>query len=580
MAAPLSFVWVWDLELGRDALWAFVSDTQRFNGLLGLDPIEIGKSDAKSPGLRKLTQKQLGRVVHYTEEAFEWDRPYDFSVRRFFEEGGMKELTTRVRVESLSPERSRLHYAFEFQPSSFAWSLIYKVAFPAFKGKVDRLLASFVHRQQSLGNSVSPPPVAPVTWAEGGQQRLSEALDQLVGFGQDASLGRLFGAWISQADGFDLARIQPYRLAEQWKLPRRQVLEFMLEATRVGMVSLQWEILCPSCRGSSQRFTSLAQLKEHGDCDSCQVAYAVSFDRLVEATFVVHPSIRPSIDGSFCTGGPQKTPHVVFQKWFEAEEKREVSVRETGHYRVRFLGKNGFEEVEVPVGGRITVENLHGERALALVERTVWLEIAASARDLLGLQRFRDLYATDAVAKGALFPMGQETIVFTDLKGSTKLYLRAGDVTAFQKVLTHFEILKKHVNAEEGVIVKTIGDAIMAVFDRPIQAVRAMASAQAALAELGDENLVLKAGIHAGSCLSVNLNDRMDYFGTTVNLASRLESFSKGDDMILSPEVVADAEVRAWLDSTASAWAREDLDAKLKGFDEGSFKLLRVVRPT
>src|SRR5688500_10399454 len=149
MPAPLSFAWSWDLEIGREALWSFVSDTQRFNGLLGLDPIEIGKTDAGKPGLRKLSQNQLGRVAHSTEEAFEWDRPYDFSVRRFFEAGGMRALTTRVRVEELSPERSRLYYAFEIEPGSVAWAVIYRIAFPVFKGKVDRLLASFVKRQKS-----------------------------------------------------------------------------------------------------------------------------------------------------------------------------------------------------------------------------------------------------------------------------------------------------------------------------------------------------------------------------------------------------------------------------------------------
>lgn len=79
-------------------------------------------------------------------------------------------------------------------------------------------------------------------------------------------------------------------------------------------------------------------------------------------------------------------------------------------------------------------------------------------------------------------------------------------------------------------MVKTIGDAVMAVFRRPGAALRVVRSAQQALASPvdGAQPLLLKAGIHYGPCIAVTLNDRLDYFGTTVNLAARLNRFSSG----------------------------------------------------
>ena len=59
------------------------------------------------------------------------------------------------------------------------------------------------------------------------------------------------------------------------------------------------------------------------------------------------------------------------------------------------------------------------------------------------------------------------TILFTDLKGSTALYERIGDLKAFSLVHRHFDSLEQVINNHNGAIVKTIGDAVMATFLNP-----------------------------------------------------------------------------------------------------------------
>jgi class 3 adenylate cyclase len=54
------------------------------------------------------------------------------------------------------------------------------------------------------------------------------------------------------------------------------------------------------------------------------------------------------------------------------------------------------------------------------------------------------------------------TFLFTDLKGSTELYARVGDLVAYELVRKHFHLLNAIVAAEGGAVVKTIGDAVMA----------------------------------------------------------------------------------------------------------------------
>jgi len=139
-------------------------------------------------------------------------------------------------------------------------------------------------------------------------------------------------------------------------------------------------------------------------------------------------------------------------------------------------------------------------------------------------------------------------------------------------------VLKKVIADEDGALVKTIGDAVMAIFRQPVNALKAMLAAQEMLAApQGDiAPLTLKAGIHEGPCIAVTLNERLDYFGSTVNMAARLESLSTGEDVVISHAIYDDAEVREFIRTQklqASAF-----EITLKGFDEERFALWRVSR--
>ena len=92
----------------------------------------------------------------------------------------------------------------------------------------------------------------------------------------------------------------------------------------------------------------------------------------------------------------------------------------------------------------------------------------------------------------------------------------------------------------DGAVVKTIGDAVMASFGDPANAVKAALAMQARIA---DHELVLKLGVHVGPSVVVNLNDRLDYFGSTVNMAARLQGQSQGGDIVLSRAVADDPAV-------------------------------------
>ena len=192
------------------------------------------------------------------------------------------------------------------------------------------------------------------------------------------------------------------------------------------------------------------------------------------------------------------------------------------------------------------MNNATAAEQLLILERLAWSDQSATAAEVTALQIFRDLFSNEALRPGEQISVGTLTILFTDLRHSTQLYREIGDATAFGRVMNHFDVLKKVIAEEDGALVKTIGDAVMAVFRRPDAAVKAMLRAQQMLASPpeGTAPLTLKAGVHTGPCIAVTLNDRLDYFGSTVNLAARLEGLSTGNDVIISNALYNDPEVR------------------------------------
>ena len=165
-----------------------------------------------------------------------------------------------------------------------------------------------------------------------------------------------------------------------------------------------------------------------------------------------------------------------------------------------------------------------------------------TAKRMLSNQTFRDVFKADNLTIDQRLKITSLTFLFTDLKGSTALYERVGDLVAFDLVRAHFHALLEIVTAEKGAVVKTIGDAVMATFVQPDHALVAGLRMRAAMgklnAERGKSDLVVKIGIHEGPCLAVMLNERQDYFGQTVNIAARVQSLSTSQEIHITGPVI------------------------------------------
>jgi len=166
-----------------------------------------------------------------------------------------------------------------------------------------------------------------------------------------------------------------------------------------------------------------------------------------------------------------------------------------------------------------------------------------SGAELLSNQTFLDLFETETIVAGEGLGVKRLALLFTDLQGSTALYERIGDMKAFDLVRQHFGYLREVIARNSGALVKTVGDQVMASFVDPLDALRAALEMRARIgqfnAESGGDGLALKVGLHRGACLAVTLNDRLDYFGQTVNIAARVQALAGADEIVITDDVYA-----------------------------------------
>ena len=95
--------------------------------------------------------------------------------------------------------------------------------------------------------------------------------------------------------------------------------------------------------------------------------------------------------------------------------------------------------------------------------------------------------------------------------------------------------------ARSGVIVKTIGDAIMAASEKPQDGVAAaveMVEEMRAFNKNISQPLNLKIGLHQGRSIAMTLKDRIDYFGQNVNTAARIQALADANEVNMSREVI------------------------------------------
>ncbi|MBL8705242.1 MAG: adenylate/guanylate cyclase domain-containing protein, partial [Rhodospirillales bacterium] len=518
--------WIWRFDAPPGPVWAAMADTARFNEAAGLPKHRIVETPRPDGSVAYVGIGRQGPfAMEWREHPVNWVHERWFEHRRTFTKGPLRTICARFRVTA-EDGGTRGDYSVEAEAANPIGRLILATGFfPAIERDFGRLAREA--NDYARGRAESPFQIPPPTLPEGAAERAAMLVAQIEATPHGHGLARRLADHVLKASEVDLWTIRPLALARRWDAPARHVIELCLQAVRSGLLQLRWDILCPRCRIAKSRSAGLDQLPRGAHCSTCNIDYDRDFSRNVEASFAPTPAIRPIESGEYCLFGPMSTPHIKAHVTVEPGATRRIEADfPFGPYRLRTLEPGperdiewqggGFPSVELgedlvapgppSPGGAIDLINHTARPRTFIIESRAWVKDALTADRVTSMQAFRDLFADAVLARGDDVAIGQVALMFTDLKGSTALYQRIGDASAFHLVREHFAFLTEAVRQHDGAVVKTIGDAVMASFARPADAVAAALAVQRRVAAfnaghgLDGGAIQIKMGIHCGPC--------------------------------------------------------------------------------
>jgi class 3 adenylate cyclase len=598
-----------DLAASPERAWPLLADTDRWNRINGsaevhYTPIEPGVVG----GARFVAETRAGGFkLVYEEMPFEWSHQKTFGVHRRMRGGPIESYTWRVTLEKGKASDgggaleggTRATLRFEIVPRSWALRPVAWFNARSFAGKFEDLCRHVdAHVLQGDSSPYSEPvsPSDPVL--------IDAAVGRLRSDDVPAAMADRLRELVEKGADSDVVRMRPFELADLWGQDRRAVLRAFLRGVPAGLVELRWGIVCPSCITSSQQVGSLEEVSLEGHCQLCDITFDLDLDKAVEATFLPHPSVRKVPEAMFCIGGPARTPHVLVQSLVDASAEKDLDVPDESG-RMRLFARGGaaatveidaagaptvtatFHDgklepahLHVAPGGTLHVVNEDAEARHLKIERLAFASAAATAHAVSTMPEFRTLFSGDLLKRGTPLKVARAAVLFSDLTGSTALYSSVGDAAAFRLVDDHFDVLRAVVADHEGAVVKTMGDAVMAAFVDARACTRAAIDALEKfeafrLKEKHGALVGLKVGLYAGACYVVTANGALDYFGQTVNVASRVQHLAESGEIVLPADVFEALEPA----ERNRIVERERFEARVKGV-EHALKLVRVgIKP-
>jgi class 3 adenylate cyclase len=552
----LEFFWCFKMKSQRDEIWPYLSDTSRFNRELGFSP----RQQVEREGKITVSTSMLGIPQQWVEEPWTWLAGQTITSQRRYIRGMAKNVYSIFHIEEDPNSKDHLVFIyFGWQPANWFWRQFLLLTGPMIRKRFsDALNKIDQHLMQNRKRSENAFKVLPPPLSDSALKKLVEIKDHLYGKELQREITDQLIEFVSTGDDLDLEPIRILPLARAWKFSERDLLATCLHATRLGLLQISWEVICPHCRGSRFTAKSLGDLPATADCDVCEIDFSTSDANSIEVMFHVHPSIRKVEALLFCAAEPAKKNHIkVQQKLLPRQTVNIESKLKDGVYRSRFVG--GDQEIQIEIDHReppttidlvgatafkvgtpakIRVTNDSDESRIFVIEELWWDDIALKPAVVLSLPEFRDLFAEEHLSSNVKLFLGEQAILFTDIVGSTKFYSNVGDAKAFAEVRTHFQEVFEVVQLHKGVVVKTIGDAVMASFPSAEQAVDAAIAIQLRFPEGRTDTCIrLRISVHIGPVIAVHLNTGIDYFGNTVNFAAKIQSCAGAGEVAMSEAI-------------------------------------------
>jgi class 3 adenylate cyclase len=597
-----SFTWTFTLKASPTQLWPFISDTNKFFKKAGQFSVRKDAFTRENPkGFLEITSNRMSANQAWIEEPYAWEKPFRFGTKRSYKASVLNTMSFDVNlIPDGSGTRLILRLSISTNRKFYRYLLILFI-----ERVIKRSVAKHIDDcDKSAFTNTLPYEQAPkAKLIRGATQKITKIEKELLENTRRQRIITHLIDYITHAEEEDLKTIHPYHLAEYWGEKKYSVLNVFLNAAKLELLDFRWDVFCPNCKNTRESFRRMRDIHSDLYCNECDVSYSIDFNQNLHLVFNPNPLIRKISNNSYCYGGPQNTPQRVTQHYIKPGSEKYLNISlEEGTYLFKTTDNDGYlklhlrkdandtatifitgedfdgQEATVSPTPNLTIVNDSDQPMVCYIEKENWRKEAIYATEVTSSHDFRTLFAQETLKDGEKVMASNVTILFTDLMNSTDLYLQEGDDFAIGQLMSHFKIIQQIVAEERGGIVKTIGDSVMAVFKEPVSALKSVERIQQIFSSstaMGD-SFKLKAGIHIGDCTAVNLNDRIDYFGTTVNIASRLVDVAEEKEIVVSEPFYNFGEADLYLENNRKSLFIKSAEKQLKGFEKETFKVKHI----
>ena len=561
----------WSLESTPQELWPLVSNTDRFNQAAGIPPVkyEIIRDDHGQP--RKFGHfRMAGMAIKWEEHPFEWIEGRRFSILREFPAGPFVWFLSTVELIDRPEGGTLLRHHVKILPRGIVGRLLAQLEV-GIKGRrnLDRIYRRIdVTLRTRSADRVTDHFQQPAGMTRGQRMKLRAQLDDLRSVGVSEQITTVMHDLLTNAAAQDLARIRPYAIARRFGLPERDFVDACLHAAQHGLLTMAWDLICPSCRLTADSRQTLREIDQHANCSACQTNFTVEFGGSIELVFRAHPEVRKPDGRLYCNGGPGNFPHVIAQVSLQPGERMVLSLAlATGSYLLRGPGLpytipievdshrgtklgclrcapgNGRQPETLLLAGRqqLTLENSFPMRQLIRIERSIRRTDAMTAAEVTGMPLFRELFPQEKLQLGQLVQLATTNFLAIQLDDLVRVFREEGDSGAYLLLRDFHQVLSRHVRAYGGTPVDEQTGSMLVTFADLGSAIDAAMGLSARLqSELAGRQWSLSGCLHRGPALVTSDRQGIRYFGANVNETWRLAHQAKAGRLLMTYETWAD----------------------------------------
>jgi len=564
----LEAAYQWQLKASPQALWRFVSDTERLNRALGLPAVDWSFSEDDDGIALFGAAVQVGLKVKWRERPYEWIEGQRLGVLREYSEGPLQWYVSAVELVARPDGGTTLTHRLWLKPRASMWKpVVWIEVKQRLKGKLDRLYRRLSDVALLPEGSKEDAFEAPRDTKRGERRRLEALIVKLREDGVTERAGKALEEVLSDWPDQAVARLRPIPIARKYGVPDDEMIEACLVGASIGLLLPLWDVICPTCRVPTKVVDSLSAVREHMDCEVCRASFQVDAASSIELVFRAHPDIRTVELRTYCLGGPAHSPHAAAQIWLKAGERFRFEVKlEEGRYELRTTKDEwrvGFR-VARGVGARnahlvlteaglppllpalgegklsFTIENQCAQDRVVRLERSTRREDAFTGSAAAAHPTFQRLFPQQTLAPDTLVGLAAVSLLVTDVHGAGLMYETRGDAVMLGGLHRHLELLSALVVAGGGSVVKSAGHGVVAVFARIEDAVAtAMEIASTA------KTFPTVTAVHKGPAMMATVGGRIDYFGRAVVRVHGLLSRCAAGQVILSERVAEEGACEA-----------------------------------